>query len=495
VYDRTWRMRVAIVVVVLAVGCGRLRFDPVTDAASFGSTAEVYVKPLNTHPYVQFGYSLALSSDGATLATGGPNEANGAGAAYLFVNAGGTWAQQAYLQGANTGNADQLGISIALSGDGKTLAVGAFDEQSNATGIDGNGANNAADKSGAAYVFVSDGDTWTQQAYVKPSNTTALDEFGVSIALSDDGNTLAVGTTREHSNATGIDGNQNDKSLTDAGAVYVFSRAGATWSQQAYVKASNTDMNDQFGFSLALSADGNVLAVGALGESSKATGVDGDQGDNSLAGAGAVYTFKRSGVTWSQDAYLKASNADMADNFGFAVSLSGDGSRLAVGAVHESSNATGVNGDQADNSAPQSGAAYVFVHGASWIQEAYIKASNTDAADGFGRVALSLDGRQLAVGATQESSAAIGIDGDQADNSVAKSGATYVFASASQWMQVAYLKASNTEPDMLFGQGVGIAANGRVAISAHHEDSDATGIDGDQIDHSDPTAGAAYIIE
>ena len=72
--------------------------------------------------------------------------------------------------------------------------------------------------------------------------------------------------------------------------MYVFTRSDSQWSQQAYVKASNTDDSDLFGTSVALSGD--TLAVGASGENSKATGIDGDQSDNSLNNAGATYTFQ-----------------------------------------------------------------------------------------------------------------------------------------------------------------------------------------------------------
>lgn len=77
---------------------------------------------------------------------------------------------------------------------------------------------------------------------------------------------------------------------TEAGAVCVFTRSGGVWSQQAYVKASNTGQ-DLFGESVALSGDGSTLAVGARNESSNATGIDGNQADNSANGAGAVYVF------------------------------------------------------------------------------------------------------------------------------------------------------------------------------------------------------------
>ena len=114
--------------------------------------------------------------------------------------------------------------------------------------------------------------------------------WGVA-ALSADGSTLAVGADSEGSRSTGINGNQTDNSAPYAGAVYVFTRTGSTWLQQAYIKASNTNADDGFGWSLALSADGSTLAVGALGEGSSATGINGNQLDDSATSAGAVYVY------------------------------------------------------------------------------------------------------------------------------------------------------------------------------------------------------------
>ena len=127
---------------------------------------------------------------------------------------------------------------MAVSGD--TVVVGASQEDSNATGINGDQSNNSADTAGAAYVFVRSGATWTQQAYLKASNTDAVEYFGYSVAVS--GDTVVVGAYGEDSNATGINGDQSDNSADFAGAAYVFVRNGATWTQQAYLKASNTDV-------------------------------------------------------------------------------------------------------------------------------------------------------------------------------------------------------------------------------------------------------------
>jgi len=267
-----------------------------------------------------------------------------------------------YFKASNTEAGDSFGYIVALSGDGNTLAVGAESEDSFASGIGGAETNDLAVDSGAVYVFVRDGmGAWSQQAYVKASNTGTGDSFGSSVALSGDGNTMAVGASLEDSGATGI-GGPADNYASDSGAAYVFVRDGmGAWSQQAYVKASNTGASDEFGVSVALSGDGNTLAVGARDEDSNATGIGGAEADDSASDSGAVYVFVRDGIgAWSQQAYLKASNTDANDQFGQRMALNGDGNTLAVTALFEDSNATGVGGTDASDSAVDSGAVYIY---------------------------------------------------------------------------------------------------------------------------------------
>jgi hypothetical protein len=271
----------------------------------------------------------------------------------VFVRSGTDWSQQAYLKASNTGAFDLFGWSVALLGD--TAVVGAVGEDSNATGVNSDQGDNSASHAGAVYVFVRSGTDWSQQAYLKASGTDASDEFGSSVAVS--GDTVVVGAYGEDSNATGVNSDQSDNSTPEAGAAYVFVRSGADWSQQAYLKASNTEAYDYFGSSVAVSGD--TVVVGTPYEDSSAAGVNGDQADNSATNAGAAYVFVRSGATWSQHAYLKASSADAGDEFGSGVAVSGD--TMVMGAPYEDSNATGVNGDQADNSVSGAGAMYAFV--------------------------------------------------------------------------------------------------------------------------------------
>ena len=169
-----------------------------------------------------------------------------------------------------------------------------------------------------------------------------------------------VSAVFEDSAATGVGGDQTSDAIWGSGAVYVFARGGTAWSQQAYVKASNPGALATFGHDIALSANGSVLLVGAIGEASAATGSDGDQTDHSTGYSGAGYVLARSDTTWSQQAYVKASNPDMFDQLGFCVALSADGSTLAMGAPYEDSAATGIGGDHADDSALDAGAVFVF---------------------------------------------------------------------------------------------------------------------------------------
>jgi FG-GAP repeat len=329
---------------------------------------------------------------------------------------------------------------------------------------------------------------FTQQAYVKASNTGAGDFFSTALAL--DGDTLVVGAPFEDSNATGVNGDETNNGASASGAVYVFIRTNGVWSQQAYLKASNTGAGDQFGASVAL--DGDTLIIGATGEASNGTGVTGDQTNNSASGSGAVYVFTRSGTTWSQQAYLKASNTGAGDQFGHSVAIDGD--TLIIGATGEASNGTGVTGDQTNNSASGSGAVYVFTRsGTTWSQEAYLKASNTEAGDNFGR-SVALSSNTLAVGASLEDSNAIGVNGNQTDNSALGSGAVYVFTrSGTTWTQQAYLKASNAEGSDEFGGSVALSSD-TLVVGASLEDSNAIGVNGNQADNSALGSGAVYVF-
>ena len=394
--------------------------------------------------------------------------------------------QQAYIKASNSDAGDFFGVSIAIDGD--TAVVGASYEAGSGNTV--NAANNNDSlQAGAAYVFVRNGCTWTQQAYLKPSNAGSFDRFGSSVAIS--GDRIVVGAPTEDSGSAGVNGNGSDNSVGLSGAAYVFFRFGLSWGQEAYLKASNPSANDQFGTSVAIS--GNLVTVGAPLERSNATGINGNQFDNSLQNAGAAYVFVRSpgfSGTWSQALYLKPSNTDAFDEFGASVAM--DGTTIVIGAHQEDSASPGVNGNDADDSVPNSGAAYIFrLKGEIWVQDAYLKAADPDAQDAFGR-SVDVSGDTVVVGASLDDSASIGINGDPFNNGTANSGAAYVYTlNGSLWSQSAYLKASNSEVEDLFGRSVAIDGD-RLVVGSYLESSAAIGINGDQLNNAMNASGAVY---
>ncbi len=209
---------------------------------------------------------------------------------------------------------------------------------------------------------------WVQDAYLKASNSGTDDYFGKSVAIS--GDLIVVGAYDESSNATSINNTDSwssyDNNHQDSGAAYVFKKdADGDWSQDAYLKASNSEADDNFGESVAISGD--VIVVGAYMEDSNATSVENIDGtasdDDTNSASGAVYVFKKDAAgDWSQDAYLKASNNGNNDYFGFSVAISGD--LIVVGANYEASNATSIenmdNTASDDDTSNQNGAAYIF---------------------------------------------------------------------------------------------------------------------------------------
>jgi hypothetical protein len=507
-------LRVILAAVVIAAAA-----DAGAQTPPFNLKHSAYVKAAVPGEEDLFGFAVALSADGTTLAVGAQTESGGAkagdrvesafasGAVYVYQQGPKGWVQQARLKASNMDASDQFGSQVSLSADGNTLAVSAPYEDSAATGVNGNQADNSMPEAGAVYVFTRTGTAWTQQAYVKASNTGEPDEgdtFGSSIALSGDGQTLAVGSPSEDSGIGGIDANQKDNSSPGSGAVYVFTRTATVWSQQVYIKSprprSGGAAGDLFGYSVALSYDGNTLGVGVYDEAGISNVINGDL-DFRANGTGAVYVYRRSGATWMREAYLKARQQDRNDSMGNWIALSADGNTLAAAAADEDSMTTGVNAvlagqsgvtDAADDNS--SGAVYIFVRaGTTWTQQASFKASNTGKNDWFGyHLALSGDGNTLAVAAPNEDGSATNIDGkddDEADGA----GAVYVFTrDGTTWSHRAYVKAPNAEAFDDFGSSVALNRDGKIlAVGAKFEDG---GPAQNLADNSVMDAGAVYVL-
>lgn len=400
-----------------------------------------YFKPSTTNSGDTFGWSIALSDNGTTLAVGVPLEDGGgvdSGAVYVFTNSGSGWMQQTSLKAATATTGANFGESVALSSDGKILAVGAPFEDGGA---------------GGTYIFTrSDTAPWGQQSRIKASNAYANAYFGWTVALNDSGATLAIGAPGEPNSGSSV--STNTHSASNAGAAYVFTldSSGAA-SNQIYLKASTIAADDNFGAAIALSGSGTVLAVGSPYKSN---------------GVGAAYVFTYNSNTWGSPTYLNVSDSG-ASNFGAALTLDTAGNTLAIGAPYEAANA---------------GAAYVFTRSSNtsaWgSQPLRIQASNTDANDDFGSaLALSGDGNSLAIGAIGESSKAVGVSGNaDTDNSKDGVGAVYLFKrSDAAWSQRTYVKPSVSTSGDEFGTAISLSADGgTLAISGAFEQSKATGI-------------------
>ena len=235
-------------------------------------------------------------------------------------DASGLWTVEAFVKAPNAGRGDGFGKAVALSTDGGALAVGAPFEHSSQTGVFAPGDegyqaaldSNHLSAVGAAYVYRRDpaSGLWGVEAFIKAPNAGLLYNFGAAVALSADGDTLAVGMPNEDNSATGVfidldaDSAQDalgDNGAESAGAVAVYQRSpDGEWAAASYVKASNTGPNDRFGEAVALSADGDTLAVGAPGEdggSAAGLAITGPPAsgrrvdDNSHMQAGAVYLY------------------------------------------------------------------------------------------------------------------------------------------------------------------------------------------------------------
>ncbi|MBT3362749.1 MAG: hypothetical protein HN929_03190 [Chloroflexi bacterium] len=295
---------------------------------------------------------------------------------------------------------DSFGQSVAVSGD--TMVVGAW-------GDDDLGTN-----AGSAYVYTRSGTTWTQQAKLQSSDGMWDDKFGYSVAIS--GDTLVVGAYAD----------DEDTYTLNSGSVYIFTRSGTTWTEQAKLTDSEGAANDYFGYSVAI--DDDTLVIGTYG----------DDDDAYSENSGSVFIYTRSSNIWTQQVKLTASDGEQADYFGYSVAISDD--TVAIG----------THGD--DDGAFASGAAYVFTRsGTTWTQQAKILASDPKANHKFG-VSVAISGDNIVVGAW----------GDDDNGGI--SGAVYGFTrSGTTWTQQAKITADDGVTNDYFGLSVALSDDTLVA--------------------------------
>lgn len=342
-----------------------------------------------------FGSFIDLQGD--TLAVGAPLSVRGSapnyvasGAVHVFTRTAGIWSLEQIIEPDTLVTGILFGASVAL--EGNTIAIGAPWQLYTEGPFTSFG--------GGVYIFSRSGTSWSQQVMLTPDNLNIGDFFGTNLDLFND--TLVVLSPSERSNATGINGNGSDNSIKDSGAVYVFKGAGASWSQEAYIKSDVP--TTRFGKKLALYE--NTLAVASINEDK-------------------VYIYSNASGSWVKHSEVQPNIlAPFNQTFGSSIGLYKN--TLVVGDLAQSSDATGINGSQVGTEKFASGAAYVFArNGNSWTEEAFIKASNADAGDGFGTMVAIFEDI-IAVSAFRERSFATGINGDQYSLGF-NEGAVYVF--------------------------------------------------------------------
>lgn len=310
------------------------------------------------------------------------------------------------LSGSDTVNGNLFGESICLSNDGNTLLVGAS----------GN-SQNGLSYTGAAYVFTKSGSSWSQQARIVPNDVSQYMQFGYTVHLSDDGNTAAI---------------QSGVRAADPGTVYIFTRSGSTWSQQAKINSSVNP--SQYGFgqnAVGLSSDGSKLVIGSSSDSSD---------------TGAVHVYTRSGSSWSLQQVITANYGSFGDwRLGYAVCISGDGSTIFATALPRS---------------PSNGSSvYVFVSsGSSWSQQSRIIHSDSVHNDGFGlSLSAANNGSIIAIGAPIARNNSLG---------ASTTGAVFVYTRAgSSWSQQAKLISTDMQDASNFGYDVTISSDGTIVLA------------------------------
>ena len=334
------------------------------EAEGEGSAAEQCSETTSEEEECAFGKSVALSADGNTALIGGPKEpgpcgtsegiCSGRGAAWVFIRSGSAWTLQSKLTGgAEQRGTSRFGHSVALSADGNTAAVGG------PAGLAGHGA---------VWVFTRSGSAWSQQGPMLSGGEEAGEShIGASIALSGDGNTVLTGGPGDDSYA---------------GAAWLFTRSEGSWTQQGTKLTGGGEEvgAGHFGFSVALSGDGQTALIGARKDAS---------------GQGSAWVFTLTGDSWAQQGPKLTGEGESGEEaqFGSGVALSADGDVALIGAPHASSD---------------KGAAWLYIRsGGSWTSAQKLTSSAESATPpskgAFGTsVALRSDGETALVGAPDE---------------------------------------------------------------------------------------------
>jgi hypothetical protein len=385
----------------------------------------------------EFGVLVSLSADGNTALVGGWKDDNTTGAAWVFTRTAGVWSQQGpKLTGAGEIGEGGFGTSVALSADGNTALIGAPGDDF---------------KKGAAWIFTRSGSTWTQQGgKLTGAGEVGAAWFGYTVAISGDGKTALIGGWLD-------DGWK--------GAAWVFTRSGSTWSQQGgKLLPSDEDGEGMFGTNVTLSFDGNTALIGGWNDDSTASG------NLDYSGEGAAWVFTRTGSTWTQQGgKLTPSDETGGGKFGTIVALSANGDTALIGAWNDDTS---------------KGAAWVFTRsGGVWSQQGPKLTGAGEVGEGrFGvAVALSADGNTALIGALYDNGAR---------------GAGWLFTrSGSTWTQQGgKLTGADAAGESEFGTNVALSADGATALIGGWRDNGGTGASWVFVDPPAPTTAAATSV-
>lgn len=316
------------------------------------------------------------------------------------------------------------------------------------------------------------------ETYVKAPMPEADARFGSGLNAS--GDTIVVGAAYEDS------GLAAGTTLVDSGAVYVYRlNADATVSLEQKLKAPNAGAGDNFGWETAI--DGDTLVVSAPYEDSDATTVGGDMSNDNRQNAGALYVYRRSGTTWTLEAYLKVPTTELDHTLGQKIAI--DGNVIVAGTPYD---------DGPTGATPNAGVVYVFERvGTTWTLTATLRGSNTTSNDRFG-LAVDVDGNTIVAGAYTEDGSASGVNGNaNALDPVnfMDAGAAYVFErqGTGAWGQTTYLKSSYPAAGDNFGLSVGISGTA-IVVGAQGEDSNSTASNPDPSIDGLSSSGGAFVF-
>ena len=369
-----------------------------------------------------YGWSVSMSNDGKYALVGAPNWVTGdgqitQGAVIVYSLSGDTWNKEQEIRSSGIDDGDEFGYSVSISDDGKTIAIGARQEDTGSGIID----------NGAVYIYKYDGTSWTGEYKIVASDGLSGDEFGYSVAISGDGNSLVVGAPLRNSPSN------------DEGSVYFYEYGGTGigWTGEQRIDdpritpSISDRFGDRFGWSVDISNDGNYAILGSFNSS----------------GPGEAYMYGLSGGSWTSIQSMTASDGGNTDRFGFSVSITKDGKYIAIGSINED---TGVSND---------GAVYIYKYdGTNWTNEEKIIASDGQQFDRFGNsVSISSDGKYLIVGTGNY----INLSG--------RPGKAYIFyredcKEDGQWIEKKINNIDSPQINDKFGYSVSISENGCYSI-------------------------------